>query len=126
MIKFVIYLLIKLKKYANMLQKYIKMTIFFEDTATAMTINLSTKQVENWKHKKSKSIHTKTADECHLSFEDITGKSYEYKGYVPDFFPGKHYGDYMMLDFTADGKLVRFDCTDEAIEEALAIYEEFG
>lgn len=26
------------------------------------------------------------------------GKIVEYSGYVPSFFPGEHYGDYVMLD----------------------------
>ncbi len=26
----------------------------------------------------------------------------EYYGYVPDFFPGQHFGDYVMLEIDAD------------------------
>jgi hypothetical protein len=26
----------------------------------------------------------------------------EYEGYVPDFFPDEHYGDYVILDIDAD------------------------
>lgn len=26
----------------------------------------------------------------------------EYEGYVPKFFPGEHYGDYVMLDIEAE------------------------
>jgi hypothetical protein len=26
----------------------------------------------------------------------------EYEGYVPDFFPGEHYGDYLILDIDID------------------------
>lgn len=27
---------------------------------------------------------------------------YNYEGYVPDFMPGKHFGDYLMLDIDID------------------------
>lgn len=107
-----------------MVQKYVKMTIFFEETATSMSIDLRNKQVENWKGKREKYIRYKTADECTLTFEDTEGKEYEYQGYVPDFFPGEHYGDYIMLDITSDGKLVEFECTDADIEEALNGYDD--
>lgn len=30
----------------------------------------------------------------------------EYAGYVPDFFPGEHWGDYLMLDIDTDSGLI--------------------
>jgi hypothetical protein len=37
----------------------------------------------------------------------LVGK--EYSGYVPAFFPGEHYGDYIMLDIDVDtGKIVNW------------------
>ena len=33
----------------------------------------------------------------------------EYDGYVPDFFPGEHYGDYVMLDIDVEtGKILNW------------------
>jgi hypothetical protein len=33
----------------------------------------------------------------------------DYDGYVPDFFPGQHYGDYVKLDIDIDtGKIVNW------------------
>jgi hypothetical protein len=29
----------------------------------------------------------------------------EYEGYVPAFFPGQHYGDYLILDIDETGKI---------------------
>lgn len=38
--------------------------------------------------------------------EHITGS---YDGYVPNFFPGDHYGDYVMLDIDIEtGKIVNW------------------
>lgn len=34
---------------------------------------------------------------------DATGKEVlDYSGYVPDFFPGEHFGDYVQLEIDAD------------------------
>ncbi len=30
----------------------------------------------------------------------------EYKGYVPSFFPGEHYGDYLILDIDLDTGMI--------------------
>jgi hypothetical protein len=33
----------------------------------------------------------------------------DYSGYVPDFFPGQHYGDYVLLEVDVDtGKIVNW------------------
>jgi hypothetical protein len=46
----------------------------------------------------------------------------EYNGYVPDFMPGDHFGDYVMLDIDIDtGKIVNWRKPSEA---ALAVFEE--
>jgi len=46
----------------------------------------------------------------------------EYDGYVPDFMPGKHYGDYIILEIdAATGKILNWKPpTDEEIEEVFA------
>ena len=44
-----------------------------------------------------------------------------YEGYVPEFFPGKHYGDYVQLDIElATGKILNWKPpTDEQLTEIL-------
>jgi len=37
-------------------------------------------------------------------YED--GKHKNYDGYVPDFFPDQHYGDYVMLDIDIDTGMI--------------------
>jgi hypothetical protein len=45
------------------------------------------------------SICGKTSDMCSIQAKTQDGKVItEYSGYVPDFFPGEHYGDYLMFD----------------------------
>jgi hypothetical protein len=41
----------------------------------------------------------KTSDMCHVTFKTADGvKVGERDGYVPDFMPGQHFGDYIQLD----------------------------
>lgn len=39
--------------------------------------------------------------------------------YVPDCFPGKHYGDYLELSISKDGNVKDFNVTDEDIDKLL-------
>lgn len=43
----------------------------------------------------------------------------EYSGYVPDFFPDQHWGDYVMLDIdTETGKITNWRKTsDETVQK---------
>lgn len=44
-------------------------------------------------------LHLKPRDEFYASIEDENGKELiDYEGYVPDFMPGEHFGDYLFLD----------------------------
>jgi hypothetical protein len=44
-------------------------------------------------------IHAKCSDCCSATLVDQDGKTItENDGYVPDFMPGDHYGDYVILD----------------------------
>jgi len=96
------------------------MHIMFCETATTMTINLENLTVENWLYSESMHTHYKTADQCQILFEDTEGKHHLYEGYVPKFFPNKHFGDYIMLGINADGTLENFICTDDDIQACLA------
>ena len=45
------------------------------------------------------SLHIKVRDEFFCTLQDNKGTGVsEYSGYVPTFFPGQHYGEYLMLD----------------------------
>lgn len=45
----------------------------------------------------------KVSDQFSAALHDANDKELkEYEGYVPDFFPGEHYGDYVILDIDID------------------------
>jgi len=52
----------------------------------------------------------KTSDRCSINFLDENGKSVgERDGYVPNFFPEQHYGDYIELDIdVATGQILNW------------------
>ena len=86
------------------MRKYTKMHVLFQETGSSLSIDLATNQVENWLFGTSISMNYKTSDECLIKFE-TTGstKLLTYTGYVPDCFPGKHYGDYVMFNIDKNG-----------------------
>ncbi len=49
---------------------------------------------------KSVSVHVKVCDAGHYDLKDDRGTviASRNEDYVPDFFPGDHYGDYLILD----------------------------
>lgn len=64
-----------------------------------MSIELTT-MVEQKVQVKTVSVHVKVCDRGCYDFKSPTGttlKSLD-EDYVPDFFPGEHYGDYLILD----------------------------
>ncbi len=102
-----------------MTDKYKKMHVFFQETATWLTIDLGSMKVENWKYDEFMSTNYKTSDECTLKFEDKEGKLHRYQGYVPRFFPGEHYGDYIMLAISKSGIVQGLKMTDKEIDGLL-------
>lgn len=102
-----------------MSRTYQKMRIFFYETATTMTIDLETLQIENWLFKRALSISCKVRDECHLEFIQEDGRVGNYQGYVPDFFPSGHFGDYIIFQITDKGKIEGWQPTDKQIYECL-------
>ena len=102
------------------MRKYPKMHIMFEETASSISIDLATNQVENWKFGHSVSINYKTSDMCLLKFEqNDSHELLSYRGYVPDFMPNKHYGDYVNLDISAKGIVRKMAITDADIDSLL-------
>lgn len=48
-------------------------------------------------------IHMKVCDQFEADLKDADGEVLkEYEGYVPDFMPEQHYGDYLILDIDID------------------------
>jgi len=73
----------------------------------AMEISM-TKQVPV--NVKTIKLHMKVCDRFECSVHDQDGTQLkEYEGYVPTFFPGEHYGDYLILDIDVDtGKITNW------------------
>lgn len=59
---------------------------------------------------KTISISAKCSDLFSADIKDAKGKTLiEYHGYVPNFFPDQHFGDYVMLDIDlATGKILNW------------------
>ena len=52
---------------------------------------------------KTLKLHLKVCDRFTATLESSTGTElYEHDDYVPDFMPGEHYGDYVILDIDID------------------------
>ena len=53
-------------------------------------------------------IHCKVSDRFTYAIDDAQGDEIysQDDGYVPDFMPGKHYGDYVILDIDLDTGMV--------------------
>ena len=100
-------------------RKFLKAHVLFEESGSVLSIDLATSSVDNWLF--DREIHTdyKTSDTCEIVFEDNEKGLHRYSGYVPDFFPGKHFGDYIELSISKDGIIKDFLVTDEQIEEEL-------
>lgn len=56
---------------------------------------------------KSVSIHVKVCDSGHYSLLDANDRELATRqDYVPSFFPGEHYGDYLMLNIDIDTGMI--------------------
>lgn len=52
---------------------------------------------------KTLKLHLKVRDEFAAGLCDQNGEEiFDYEGYVPDFMPGNHYGDYVIFDIDLD------------------------
>lgn len=67
------------------------------------------KEVPQLEDIKTIAMSLKVSDMFAASFLDAKGNVvFEYDGYVPDFFPDDHYGDYVMLDIDVSGKITNW------------------
>jgi len=71
-------------------------------------------------------VVAKCSDLCSIELRDDKGSQLiEHNGYVPKFFPEKHYGDYVQLEIDMDtGKILNWKPTQEQVDETLAKWEE--
>ena len=55
--------------------------------------------IKNYKGRMVLSVVAKCSDMFSATLRDINGKTLkEHDGYVPEFMPGEHYGDYVEID----------------------------
>lgn len=69
---------------------------------------------------KTLKIHCKVCDQFTAGLYDANGKLIkDYEGYVPEFMPGHHYGDYIILDIDIEtGQITNWEkIKPEQIEE---------
>ena len=70
---------------------------------------------------KTLKMTVKCSDTFHCKIFDQDGDTLiNYDGYVPDFFPEKHYGDYVILTIDLDtGKILNWKATSEDLTKFL-------
>ena len=101
-----------------MQRKYQKMHVLFEESGSVLSIDLTNNQVINWLFGKSVRTSYQTRDCCLIKFEQADGSMQTYDGYVPDCFPGKHYGDYVEISISKIG-VAKINISDKDIDDLL-------
>ncbi|MEM7535616.1 MAG: hypothetical protein AAF639_25795 [Chloroflexota bacterium] len=66
-------------------------------------------------------LHVKVSDRFQCRIFDQEGEEMGYyDGYVPRFFPGDHFGDYLIMEIDlATGQIINWNAPDEADIERL-------
>ena len=86
-------------------------------------IDLATGVIRNWPAGTTADIHYKVFDAGEYWMLGVAGERVaKYKcSYVPDFLPGDHYGDYIIMKVDAEGKIQNWDTNqiDDAEWEAV-------
>lgn len=86
-------------------------------------IDLATGVIRNWPAGTTADIHYKVCDAGEYWMLGVAGERVaKYKNYyVPDFLPGDHYGDYIIMKVDAEGKIQNWDTNqiDDAEWEAV-------
>ena len=75
---------------------------------------------------KTVSVNAKCRDLCFVALCGNRGEVLiEHDGYVPDFFPEEHYGDYVELQIDMDtGKIMNWNPTKKQVENTIQSWEE--
>jgi hypothetical protein len=65
------------------------------------------------------SLTAKCSDMCYMELENADGTTAEHNGYVPDWMPGDHDGDYVCLTIDLEtGKILNWEKpSDEALQK---------
>lgn len=81
-------------------------------------INIDTGIIENWPiHLATANVHYKVCDDGNYCIKDSDGGIViQREGYVPSFFPGDHFGDYLILQIDKDGKIDNWPPPEEIQE----------
>jgi hypothetical protein len=74
-------------------------------------IDIESGVITNWTKGIKASVHYKVCDAGEYFLANAKGhRVLKYKGeYVPSFFPGDHYGDYIIFEIDEDGKIAEWD-----------------
>lgn len=82
-------------------------------------IDVDTGVILNWKQGVVADVHYKVCDDGEYFLHDADGKRVlKYGDYnVPSFFPGEHYGDYLIMQINADGKIADWDSRNIELED---------
>lgn len=76
-------------------------------------IDLETGIILNWKQGVKAEVHYKVCDAGTYYLKDTSGNIVMKKeGYVPGFFPGEHFGDYIIMDIDESGKITNWENPD--------------
>lgn len=83
-------------------------------------IDIETGQIKNWPTGVARDLHMKVCDEGNYSlWNDCEQVAIQEDSYVPSFFPGSHYGDYLILDINENGLITNWTVPDaDSIREA--------
>lgn len=74
------------------------------------------------------SINAKCSDLCSTIIKNDEGEIvYEHDGYVPDFMPDEHYGDYVIIDIDLKtGKILNWNATVKSVEKWVKTQRQTG
>lgn len=89
--------------------------------AWSCTIDIETGEIREWMPTfGARDIHMKVTDMGNYSLlaKDGSVLASVEENYVPGFFPGDHYGDYIIFEIGADGKIAGWDADAESVRNA--------
>lgn len=94
----------------------------------AATIDLATGKIREWpKDAGAQSLNIKVVDEgCYYLMSGEKVVASREQDYVPEFFPGDHYGDYICFEIGADGVIEDWDAEVDEVVDAFFTGEETG
>lgn len=90
-----------------------------------MLIGLDDGIVRDWPKGRVEQVYEKVCDEgVYTLLNDDGTEVTTSEGYVPGFFPEDHYGDYVILGITGDGKVTGWPPKARAVQEWIDTLED--